>query len=37
MRAIRDTGYDSYVGQEFIPAGDSVSALREAFAVCNDL
>jgi len=34
MRAIRDTGYDGYVGQEFIPRGDSVVALREAFALC---
>ena len=30
-RAIRDTGYDGYVGMEFIPAGDPVAALRAAF------
>ena len=35
MRAIRDTGYDGYVGQEFIPAGDPVAALREAFNLCK--
>ncbi len=37
MRAIRDTGYDGYVGQEFVPAGDPAAALREAFEVCNGL
>jgi len=37
MRAIRDTGYNGYVGQEFIPAGDPLTALREAFEVCNSL
>jgi hydroxypyruvate isomerase len=35
MRAIRDTTYDGYVGQEFIPAGDPVAALQEAFDLCN--
>jgi len=35
MRAILTTGYDGYVGQEFIPAGDPVVALKEAFALCN--
>jgi len=29
------TGYEGYVGQEFVPAGDPVAALREAFAACN--
>ncbi len=37
MRAILATGYDGYVGQEFIPAGDPVAALREAFEMCNGL
>jgi len=35
MRAILATGYDGYVGQEFIPVGDPVVALREAFDLCN--
>jgi hydroxypyruvate isomerase len=35
MRAILATGYDGYVGQEFIPAGDPVAALREAFNLCK--
>jgi len=35
MRAIQATGYDGYVGQEFIPAGDPVAALKEAFEICG--
>ncbi len=35
MRAVLDTGYEGYVGQEFIPTGDPAAALREAFAACN--
>jgi hydroxypyruvate isomerase len=35
MRAILATGYDGYVGQEFIPKGDPVVALRDAFERCN--
>jgi len=34
-RAIRDTGYGGYVGQEFVPTGDPVAALEQAFAACN--
>jgi hydroxypyruvate isomerase len=34
-RAIAETGYTGYLGQEFIPAGDPVKALREAFALCD--
>ena len=34
-RAIAETGYDLYVGHEFIPKGDPVAALRHAFAVCD--
>lgn len=29
-RAIRDTGYDGYVGVEFVPTGDPIAALRAA-------
>jgi len=35
MRAILATRYAGYVGQEFIPAGDSVAALEEAFDLCD--
>jgi hydroxypyruvate isomerase len=35
MRAIAATGYDGYVGQEFIPRGDGVAALRAAWELCN--
>jgi hydroxypyruvate isomerase len=35
MRAILDTGYEGYVGQEFIPKGDPVAALKAAFDICN--
>ncbi|MBE3560244.1 MAG: TIM barrel protein [Ktedonobacteraceae bacterium] len=35
MRAILETGYDGFVGQEFVPTGDTVEALKQAFAICN--
>ena len=35
MRAILATGYDGYVGQEFVPKGDPVAALKDAFERCN--
>jgi len=35
VHAIADTGYDDYIGQEFIPLGDPVAALREALAICR--
>ena len=35
MRTILATGYDGYVGQEFVPKGDPVAALQAAFDVCN--
>lgn len=36
MQAIVDTGYDGYVGQEFIPAGpDPIASLREAARICD--
>ncbi len=34
-RAIAATGYAGWLGQEFIPRGDPVAALREAFALCQ--
>jgi len=33
--AIASTGYDLYVGHEFVPKGDPVEALREAFRICD--
>ena len=35
MRAIRDTGYDGYVGQELVPTGDPFVALEQAFRICD--
>jgi hydroxypyruvate isomerase len=35
MRAIAATGYDGYIGQEFLPTGDPIVALRQAFDLCN--
>ncbi|MFC1717599.1 hydroxypyruvate isomerase family protein [Candidatus Poribacteria bacterium] len=35
MRAIADSDYDLYVGQEFIPKGDPIAALKAAFEVCD--
>ena len=34
-RAIAETGYSGFIGQEFIPAGDWKASLRQAFDVCN--
>ncbi len=34
-RAIAATGYDLYVGHEFIPKGDLIEALRHAFEICD--
>lgn len=35
MQAIVETGYDGYVGQEFIPARDPLTSLAEGFRVCD--
>jgi hydroxypyruvate isomerase len=35
MQAIVATGYDGYVGQEFIPARDPLTSLAEGFKVCD--
>jgi len=35
MRAILATGYEGYVEQEFVPTGDPVAALAQAFTLCN--
>jgi len=35
LRAILATGYEGYVGHEFVPKGDPVAALKAAFDLCN--
>src|SRR5262249_43456929 len=35
MAAIAATGYDGYIGQEFVPLGDPVAGLRAAFELCD--
>jgi len=35
MRTLAETGYDGFVGQEFIPQGDALESLRHAFALCQ--
>ena len=34
LRAIAATGYDGYVGHEFIPKGNPIEALKQAFDLC---
>jgi hydroxypyruvate isomerase len=34
-RAIADTGYDLYVGHEFVPKGDLIEAIRATFELCD--
>ena len=35
MRAIAATGYDLYVGHEFVPKGDPLAAMRAAYELCD--
>lgn len=35
MRAIAATGYRGFVGQEFVPKGDALKALEQAFRICD--
>jgi hydroxypyruvate isomerase len=35
FRAIAETGYEGYVGHEFMPTRDPMEGLREAVALCN--
>ena len=35
MRAIARTGYDLYVGQEFVPKGHPFPAMKAAFEICD--
>jgi hydroxypyruvate isomerase len=35
VRAITATGYEGFLAQEFVPSGDPVAALRDAFVRCD--
>ncbi len=35
LRAIAATGYEGYLGHEFIPKGDPVAALESAYRLCD--
>jgi hydroxypyruvate isomerase len=35
MRAIAETGFDGFVGHEFLPRGETIPAMEEAFRVCT--
>ena len=35
MRAIAQTGFTGYIGQEFIPRGETIAALAQAYAICD--
>ncbi len=35
MRAIVETGFQGYVGQEFVPRRDPLTSLRQAVAICD--
>jgi hydroxypyruvate isomerase len=35
MKAILETGYQGWVGQEFIPARDPLASLRQAGGICD--
>jgi len=35
LREIQATGYEGFIGQEFIPKGDPIAALKKAFELCD--
>jgi hydroxypyruvate isomerase len=35
MKAIEATGYQGFVAQEFVPAGEPLASLAEAYRICN--
>lgn len=35
IRAIKETGYDGYVGQEQMPRSDACATLEQAYKVCD--
>ena len=35
IRALLETGYKGFLGQEFLPQGDPIAGLKQAFDLCN--
>lgn len=35
IRAVTETGYQGYVGHEFVPKADPVAALKAAYDLCD--
>jgi hydroxypyruvate isomerase len=35
IRALAETGYEGYVGQEFVPTRDPIASLEEAIRICD--
>ena len=35
MRTLKEIGYAGFVGQEFVPKGDALEALRTAYRLCD--
>ncbi len=35
VRTILETGYEGYLGQEFVPRGDPIAGFKHAFEVCD--
>ncbi len=35
MRAIAETGYKGFVAQEFLPMGEGMAALKDAWRICD--
>jgi len=35
VRAVVDSGYDGFVGHEFLPKGEPIVALKAAYQICN--
>jgi hydroxypyruvate isomerase len=35
IRAIGETGYQGFIGHEFVPKGDPIAGLKQAFNLCN--
>jgi hydroxypyruvate isomerase len=35
VKAILETGYEGYLGQEFIPAREPIPSLAQGFKICD--
>lgn len=35
VRAIQETGYDGFLGQEFIPLNDPITSMKQAYDLCS--